>query len=223
MKHAMKFHGNSSSSLVFALIVFIVMSFSRIRIISALVTNTNPLARISSIRGLTQTKMNAPPQAIRILPTTTFMTSSSGVNTEPVSLVEVDVRHGVRTSLSYDPQADRFVDSDILSASQPMGAVNGQPRPKSKKVPLQLILKRGVSNAFLPEGVTPSYYNFIRWRIIQRFVNANVHVFGTQSLLMGLGINKRSALGLSAALNWVLKDALGKIGESIALNEIFLS
>lgn len=142
----MKFHGNSSSSLVFALIVFI-MSFSRIRIISALITNTNPLTRISSIQGLTQTKLNAPPQAIRIMPTTTFMTSS-GVNTEPVSLVEVDVRHGVRTSLSYDPQADRFVDSDILSASQPTGAVNGQPRPKSKKIPVQLILKRAVSNAF---------------------------------------------------------------------------
>ena len=43
-------------------------------------------------------------------------------------------------------------------------------------------------------------------------MSANVHVFGTQSLLMGLGINKRSSLGLGAALNWVLKDALGKIG-----------
>ena len=53
--------------------------------------------------------------------------------------------------------------------------------------------------------------------MIQRFINANVHVFGTQSLLMGLGIQNGSnnkataALGLSAALNWVLKDALGKI------------
>ena len=43
-------------------------------------------------------------------------------------------------------------------------------------------------------------------------------MFGTQSLLLGLGKqNKRfspsgaSALGLSAVLNWVLKDALGKI------------
>jgi len=70
---------------------------------------------------------------------------------------------------------------------------------------------RLLKSSFIPEGVTPSYYSFMKWRILQRFVNANVHVFGTQSLLLGLGIKNRNSLGLSAALNWVLKDALGKI------------
>jgi len=68
-----------------------------------------------------------------------------------------------------------------------------------------------LTSSFLPEGVTPSYYSFMRWRIVQRFINANVHVFGTQSLLLGLGIKNRNSLGLGAALTFVLKDALGKI------------
>ena len=63
----------------------------------------------------------------------------------------------------------------------------------------------------------------MRWRILQRFINANVHVIGTQSLLMGLrGMQRVSSslvvakggggmLGAAAATNWVLKDTLGKI------------
>jgi len=72
-------------------------------------------------------------------------------------------------------------------------------------------LIRLLTSSFIPEGVIPSYYTFIRWRIAQRYINAIVHVFGTQSLLLGLGIKNQNSLGLGAALNWVLKDALGKI------------
>jgi hypothetical protein len=77
-------------------------------------------------------------------------------------------------------------------------------------------------SAFVPEGVSESYFSYVRWRILQRFVNANVHVIGTQSLLMGLRGMQRSriadaagggaaVLGAAAATNWVLKDTLGKV------------
>ena len=71
-------------------------------------------------------------------------------------------------------------------------------------------LLRVIQHAFVPLGVNPSYYQFMKWRILQRFVNSNLHVLGTQSLLMGLGLKSKS-LGVSAALTWVLKDALGKL------------
>jgi hypothetical protein len=121
-------------------------------------------------------------------------------------LNEVDVRHGTKTQLIYDPAKERYIDSQTYASS----------KYKYKSL-TSTIRQKGyqtISNAFLPEGVTPSYYKFIQWRIIQRYISAIVHVFGTQSLLMGLGIQSKSAanaLGLSAALNWVLKDALGKI------------
>ena len=60
-------------------------------------------------------------------------------------------------------------------------------------------------------GVTPAYHRYTRWRVLQRWVNANLQVFGTQSLLLGLGIKTKSLAAYSAALNWVRKDALGKV------------
>lgn len=120
---------------------------------------------------------------------------------------EVDVRHGTRITLAYDPISDRYMDCHYLQ-----GLANFTLPRRSFRPALERKVRQVITNAFLPEGVTNNYYIFIKWRIVQRFINANVHVFGTQSLLMGLGIqNKRASLGLSAALNWVLKDALGKL------------
>ncbi|OEU16798.1 DUF647-domain-containing protein, partial [Fragilariopsis cylindrus CCMP1102] len=72
-------------------------------------------------------------------------------------------------------------------------------------------IKRALRHSFLPQGVNQSYYHFMKWRIFQRFINSNLHVLGTQSLIMGLGIKSAKTLGISAALTWVLKDALGKV------------
>eukprot|EP00977_Amphora_coffeiformis_P019261 scaffold7101_cov153-Amphora_coffeaeformis.AAC.6 len=131
--------------------------------------------------------------------------TSLSVSSElPTLLREVDVLYGRSRTLLYDPIQERFVQ---------------QSERKHKKEAwtpahfLRTYILPQLSVAFLPAGVTSNYYRFMRWRVLQRFVNANLHVFGTQSLLMGLGIkSSASQLGaLSAALKWVLKDALGKI------------
>ncbi|KAL7562020.1 hypothetical protein ACA910_011068 [Epithemia clementina (nom. ined.)] len=128
-------------------------------------------------------------------------------------LSEVDVLYERSTELVYDPVEDRYRKATTADygAERTMGS-SGTPRHGLGKMIWQIIGPR-LSVAFLPAGVTPNYYRFMRWRVLQRFVNANLHVFGTQSLLMGLGIKSSSSqLGaLSAALKWVLKDALGKI------------
>ena len=126
--------------------------------------------------------------------------SSTSTSSAP-SLAEVDVRHGIRTSLVYDESVGRYVSKADGNYDKTI-STSGNSAYDS--------VLRLLSSSFLPEGVTPSYYRFMRWRILQR-INANVHVFGTQSLLLGLGIKSRNSLGLGAALNWVLKDALGKI------------
>jgi len=126
-------------------------------------------------------------------------------------LNEVNVRHGTKISLVYDPTVERYV--DIHTATAHLKTVTSTVRRKRKSLAMQQYIKQTIFNSFVPEGITSNYYTFIKWRIIQRFLSANVNVFGTQSLLMGLGIksNTKSVLGLSAALNWVIKDALGKI------------
>ena len=65
-------------------------------------------------------------------------------------------------------------------------------------------------NTFVPpEKMGHDYYNYTYWRMAQRLLSAQTSVFGTQSLLMALGI-KQDKLGIAAATTWVLKDALGK-------------
>lgn len=129
-----------------------------------------------------------------------------------MKLTEVDVLYGSRKALWYDASKERYV-------SQPQITEIGKGSTLDKRMnsgtlnileKLKCLILPFVARNFIPEGVTPSYYRFVKWRVIQRFINSIVHVLGTQSLLMGLGL-KNKALGLSAALNWVLKDALGKL------------
>lgn len=66
-------------------------------------------------------------------------------------------------------------------------------------------------SCFLPSGeLSNDYYRYTIWRAIQRLIAATNLVFCTQALFIALGIKKSSAIGLSAATVWVLKDGLGK-------------
>ncbi|VEU41597.1 unnamed protein product [Pseudo-nitzschia multistriata] len=108
-------------------------------------------------------------------------------------------------ALVYDHEKDSFVRA---SSSQGLAALYSVDSSSEK---FSIRIQRGIKLTFLPEGVNKSYYHFIRWRFLQRFINSNLHVLGTQSLIMGLGIKSAKTLGVSAALTWVLKDALGKL------------
>ena len=61
---------------------------------------------------------------------------------------------------------------------------------------------------FLPEQVVDAYYRYSAWRALQRLLSATVNVFGLQAMIMAVGA--RNGLGTAAAIDWVLKDALGK-------------
>lgn len=135
----------------------------------------------------------------------------NGAVSQFVGFSEVNLLYGIRTLLVYDETQDLFVNRGRQDENAHDASVSS-----SKRIYLALFqtMLAQLRVSFVPAGVTQNYYAFMRWRIIQRFVNANLHVFGTQSLLLGLGIKAQmnSRMGaLSAALNWVLKDALGKI------------
>ncbi|GJD08392.1 Protein root UVB sensitive 6 [Galdieria sulphuraria] len=68
--------------------------------------------------------------------------------------------------------------------------------------------------SFFPEGVSQDYYSFTMWRVFQRLVSSTVGVFGTQALLLALGI-KAGRIGRAAATSWVLKDGLGRLGKMV--------
>lgn len=74
--------------------------------------------------------------------------------------------------------------------------------------------KMFLTRAFFPDDVTPDYYSFTAWRFAQRCVSATVGVFGTQALLLALGV-KAGRIGQAAAISWVLKDGLGRVGKML--------
>jgi len=137
---------------------------------------------------------------------------------------EVNVRYNDRNKLIYDEAADQFKLCPVTTSVSPESE------------------NKFLKSLFLPEGVTPDYYRFVKWRILQRYLSAIIHVIGTRSLLLGLtnsaspsaanaaraakggSILRRAAtssshaastaskgLSVAAAVNWILKDALGKL------------
>ena len=121
------------------------------------------------------------------------------IKTLEIPITEVDMRYNLRTPLVYNPTVNRYMNV-----------------PSTNKNRISAIFSLSyLSHFFIPSSVTPSYYTYIRWRILQRFINAIVHVLGTQSLLMGLGLKSSKVGFASASLTWVCKDALGKIARMI--------
>ena len=148
---------------------------------------------------------------------------ATDTKTSPTELYSVDVRFDRRSPLMYDAATGRYLDVfDTESSSSSSSSSATNERDQTTTAFYQKWL-RFLNSAFVPEGVSQSYYRYVRWRILQRFVNANVHVIGTQSLLMGLrGMQQgrivaaaaaggAATLGAAAATNWVLKDTLGKV------------
>ena len=120
-------------------------------------------------------------------------------------LSDRNVELNTTDALVYDPEKDRFVRASSAEGLAAFYSVDSTSDGFSTR------FRRAVKHSFVPEGVNASYFHFMRWRIFQRFINSNLHVLGTQSLIMGLGIKSSKTLGISAALTWVLKDALGKL------------
>ena len=103
-------------------------------------------------------------------------------------LVDINLQTNVQIDLSYDDETDRFI------------------RASKRR---RLYIRKTLKSMFVPEGVSSDYYGFMIWRVVQRYINAILQVFGTQSLLLSLG--KKRSLTQAAALNWILKDTLGKL------------
>ena len=76
-------------------------------------------------------------------------------------------------------------------------------------------------DAFLPsaESVTEDYWEYARFRFGQRAASSCITVFATQQMLQAIGLGATRRLPAAAAVNWVLKDGLGRLGKlSVATN-----
>ncbi len=75
--------------------------------------------------------------------------------------------------------------------------------------------RRQTVAAFFPDAasVTPDYWPYARFRFLQRVAAQCLTVLATQNMLLAVGLGATRALPAAAALNWVLKDGLGRVGK----------
>jgi len=82
-------------------------------------------------------------------------------------------------------------------------------------------LAERATHALFPEptSVTSDYWDYARFRFVQRIASSCISVFATQQMLTAIGLGASRSLPAAAAVNWVLKDGLGRLGKlSVAAN-----
>jgi hypothetical protein len=85
-------------------------------------------------------------------------------------------------------------------------------------------VKAVIGRTMFPEGgrdaVSEDYWGFSIWCFVKSAVSASTSVLGTQGLLRAVGIGANASVASSAAINWVLKDGLGRVGCILAASVI---
>ena len=88
-------------------------------------------------------------------------------------------------------------------------------RGKDVRAPLRVGLE-WASDVMLPHNfpgsVTRDYLMFSWWQVLRNIASNATAVLATHALLRAVGIGGGAAVGMSATLNWVLKDGLGRVG-----------
>ncbi|GJW12349.1 protein root UVB sensitive 4 [Tanacetum coccineum] len=70
-------------------------------------------------------------------------------------------------------------------------------------------------NFFFPRKVSDSYLEYVKWKFLHRVFSSALQVLATQAMFRAIGIGYARSLPSAAALNWVLKDGLGRLSRCI--------
>ncbi|KAG5138727.1 hypothetical protein JHK82_023458 [Glycine max] len=68
---------------------------------------------------------------------------------------------------------------------------------------------------FIPRGVTGNYVEYVKWKLLHRVFSSALQVLATQAMFTAMGVGFSNSLPSAAALNWVLKDGLGRLSRCI--------
>ncbi|KAK9269748.1 hypothetical protein L1049_001526 [Liquidambar formosana] len=68
-----------------------------------------------------------------------------------------------------------------------------------------------VRDFFIPQRVNGNYMDYVKWKFLHRFFSSALQVLATQAMFRAIGLGYSRSLASAAALNWVLKDGLGRL------------
>ncbi|KAK7292964.1 hypothetical protein RJT34_15823 [Clitoria ternatea] len=72
-----------------------------------------------------------------------------------------------------------------------------------------------VRDFFIPRQVKRNYLDYVKWKFLHRVFSSALQVLATQAMFTAIGVGYSSSLPSAAALNWVLKDGLGRLSRCI--------
>ncbi|KAJ1429353.1 Root UVB sensitive family [Sesbania bispinosa] len=72
-----------------------------------------------------------------------------------------------------------------------------------------------VRDFFIPRQVKGNYMDYVKWKLLHRVFSSALQVLATQAMFTAIGVGYSSSLPSAAALNWVLKDGLGRLSRCI--------
>ncbi|KAK6128788.1 hypothetical protein DH2020_037424 [Rehmannia glutinosa] len=126
----------------------------------------------------------------------------------------VVIRHsGTVSRYFWDGKELKLVSTDGIDAFVSLSdfSVNfGDGIRKSGRVCLA-----AVRNFFLPREVSGNYLEYVKWKFLHRVFSSALQVLATQAMFRAIGIGYSRSLPSAAALNWVLKDGLGRLSRCI--------
>ncbi|CAH9068970.1 unnamed protein product [Cuscuta europaea] len=68
-----------------------------------------------------------------------------------------------------------------------------------------------VRDFFLPRDMSVNYLEYVKWKFVHRLFSSALQVLATQAMFRAIGIGSSHSLPSAAALNWALKDGLGRL------------
>ncbi|KAF5932096.1 hypothetical protein HYC85_028267 [Camellia sinensis] len=87
--------------------------------------------------------------------------------------------------------------------------------PSPSSSPSSVFSASCLRNFFLPREVSENYLEYVKWKFLHRFFSYALQVLATQAMFQAIGIGYSRSLPSAAALNWVLKDGLGRLSRCI--------
>ncbi|GAB4848918.1 hypothetical protein Ancab_003730 [Ancistrocladus abbreviatus] len=78
------------------------------------------------------------------------------------------------------------------------------------------ICASGLRDFFIPKQVNGNYIDYVKWKFLHRVFSSTLQVLATQqAMFRAIGVGYGRSLPSAAALNWVLKDGLGRLSRCI--------
>lgn len=72
-----------------------------------------------------------------------------------------------------------------------------------------------VRDFFIPKQVSENYIEYVKWKFLHRVFSSSLQVLATQAMFRAIGVGYAQSIPSAAAMNWVLKDGLGRLSRCI--------